>query len=69
MLWLLLTDGQSFTVARSFLYLEKAAFATLTTLGNMISSLDTDALKVKALLEVPTILSAAIFNWQRFQTI
>ena len=68
MLWSLFTDGQSFTVARSFLYLEKAAFATLTTLGNMISSLDT-ALKVKALLEVLTILSAAIFNWQRFQTI
>ena len=59
----------SFTVARSFLYLEKAAFATLTTLGNMISSLDTVALKVKALLEVPTILSAAIFNRQKFQTI
>lgn len=68
-LWPFVTNGQSFTVAQSFLYLEKTVFATLISLGNMISSLDTDALKVKALLEVSTILSAVALNWKTFQII
>lgn len=52
------TDGQSFTVAKGFSPLRKGTFTTLTLLGNMISSLDTDTFKVKALLEISAILPA-----------
>lgn len=48
------THGQSLTVAKGFSPLKKrkGSFAILVSLRNMISSLETDALKIKALLEI-----------------